>query len=66
MDILDRAEIQIEKAFDALDEKNPDHDTIKERIAGALAVAAITRARIIRESMRLQIGKRSRPIAKAS
>jgi hypothetical protein len=57
MDILDRADLQIEKAFDALDAKNPDHDTIKERIAGALAAAQVTRARVARDTLQKKFGK---------
>lgn len=54
IDTLNRADIQIEKAFDSMDSVHPDHDLIKERISGAASAALVarTKAHII-----AQIGK---------
>jgi hypothetical protein len=55
MDVLDRAEQQLLNAFEALDKPRPDHDAIKERIAGAMAAAQVVRARVVRDAMRLKL-----------
>ncbi len=56
VDVLERAERQLLNAFGALDKPNPDHDTIKERIAGAMAAAQVVRAKVARDAMQLRLG----------
>jgi len=43
---------QIEKAFDELDSPRPDHDKIKERIAGAMAAAQVKRVQLMEQAMK--------------
>jgi hypothetical protein len=52
---LERAMEQIEKAFDELDVRNPDHDRVKERIAGAMAMAQVKRIQLMEQTMRLRM-----------
>jgi DNA-binding PadR family transcriptional regulator len=52
---LERAREQIEKAFDALDSGKADHDTVKERIAGAMAMAQVRRIQLMEEAQKLRL-----------
>jgi hypothetical protein len=58
VDVLEKAERQLLTAFEAMDKPNPDHDLIKERIAGALAAAQVIRARVAREAMQGRLARR--------
>jgi len=60
VDVLERAEQQLLNAFDALDKPRPDHDVIKERIAGAMAAAQVVRASVARDVMRLRLGEKTK------
>lgn len=57
VDVLERAERAILNAFDELDKGKPDHDRIREWIAGAMAASQVARAQVARDAMRLRLGK---------
>lgn len=46
---LERFMIQLEKACDELDSGKADHDTVKERIAAAMAAAQVVRVQLMQE-----------------
>ena len=54
---LERFMLQLEKACDELDGKNPDHDIIKERIAAAMAAAQVKRVQLMEDALKLKANK---------
>ena len=56
-DELERqAESALLEAFTALKKPNPNHDAIRDRIAGAMASAQLIRSSIAWEAMNLRLG----------
>jgi hypothetical protein len=49
---LERAMMQLEKAWDSLDSGKPDHDIIRDRIASAMAAAQVKRIQLMEQMLK--------------
>ena len=52
---LERFMLQLEKACDELDSGKADHDTVKERVAAAMAAAQVRRVMLMEEQWKEKV-----------